>query len=1402
MIDGAIRIPHNNKIKRIIHLSDIHIRTGNHEQARYNEYLNVFNNLIERLGQYDNLHDSIIIITGDIFHHKNQIESSGIELFTYLIKELTNLTSVYIIMGNHDYRQDNVDDPDLLSALIKNSNYNNLHYLDKTGIYIVNNLLIGLVAINDILISGDTCGMVENLPEFPNPNNVDLSNVDYKVALYHGIIVDDDNKFFKDKGINSGWFNDYDYAILGDNHKQQINNINPSNSLHKFDLSKKIKENKAIWGYSGSLIQQNFGETISKHGYLLWNLEDKKATSVDIINNNSYCTFNFKNEKKNKEKEWFENIDDFKKFINENDYLKNINIRFLSNEKCINISDVINFLDEKDINYNKFYYNENLIKSNKKDSIDNVNQISSYSSPDKWYEYIETHVDNEIIEDYDWKNMLNNPENLQINTDIIPDILKNKVEDKNKKILKNLSKYTDSIDVDNKKKNVLKLEYMEWNWILCYDDDCWFNFKNMDTNVGLLSGLNGHGKSSFLEIICLALFGEPMPSRYNKQLSASIISQQKPKNSQSRLKLIFTIDNNKYMILRTFNYQKDVSKLLMKVELYDINGNNLVPFRSGVKAVRGWLIEHIGTLDTFLTSSMLTQSSDKDFFTMKYADQIVLLDDALSLGSIKLLVDLLKQTNLAYSNIMEGLEVQYLELNSSNIEEITKEQVDECKELMLSTKAKLEELQESSYKKLNEVNSYVNIENEKDLELDDETINKRIEEIIYKDDLFDINELYNERGSITTSIKNLLKFFKDYKIDHKNYKNYKNLNTANNSILWDVYSMYKSDDDEKHNENYNEFSLSNIEDLEAEYNKCSEYFEKNDNSKSIEKLEEINNNLMKESEDKKTEINNNKSELDKLKNYNSIYKSNINENLKEQNKLSNKIRATLEECTTSIEDYEKMKDKITKKKQLLKNNKELLDLLEKTNKDYCKLKEEIQSNEKSINEIKSNDYPFNPDCECCKAQPWKLHLTELEKKLDFNKEKLIELEAIFKENETSAKDYNKLKKKLENNINKFTKYINTYDDLRNKETFYKEQIDLIKSNKEYEDKIKKFENLELENRDKIKEIERTLNLLNKQFNKIEDKIETNNDEIKMKKEYDDWVKRKDINDADIRCYYWVSETKYNEYLNLLNKNKELDNKITEYNENIKNKELKEYWQNIVKVKPLWYEYNDMKQKISRKNNYYNNISNKYSNLRKEYSEYKKIIEKRENVEKSLNELKKLSKILEHFSDIFGNFRNWLYKNKIIPLIIHNTNDIINKISNNEKDALSIDVRWNENGTFNWIIDDGNNRPNIEKASGFQKFIISLGVKITLSNIGVSNLQCKQLFIDEGFTSCDKEHLSKVPLFINSLLSLYDSILLVSHLQQIKDSVSITMSIDRNIEKSISTLKYGNKINITQTKIEE
>ena len=112
----------NKIITKIVHLSDIHIRTGNSVYSRYLEYLDIIKKLIIELKK-NNYENTIVIITGDIFHHKNIIEAHGIDIFNKLIIELTNLTSVYLIRGNHDYRQDNnINDIDLISALIKNSN--------------------------------------------------------------------------------------------------------------------------------------------------------------------------------------------------------------------------------------------------------------------------------------------------------------------------------------------------------------------------------------------------------------------------------------------------------------------------------------------------------------------------------------------------------------------------------------------------------------------------------------------------------------------------------------------------------------------------------------------------------------------------------------------------------------------------------------------------------------------------------------------------------------------------------------------------------------------------------------------------------------------------------------------------------------------------------------------------------------------------------------------------------------------------------------------------------------------------------------------------------------------------------------------------------------------------------
>ena len=43
--------------------------------------------------------------------------------------------------------------------------------------------------------------------------------------------------------------------------------------------------------YCGSLVQQNFGETIDNHGYTLWDLESKTNVHVEIPNNYGFYQF-------------------------------------------------------------------------------------------------------------------------------------------------------------------------------------------------------------------------------------------------------------------------------------------------------------------------------------------------------------------------------------------------------------------------------------------------------------------------------------------------------------------------------------------------------------------------------------------------------------------------------------------------------------------------------------------------------------------------------------------------------------------------------------------------------------------------------------------------------------------------------------------------------------------------------------------------------------------------------------------------------------------------------------------------------------------------------------------------------------------------------------------------------
>lgn len=1393
----------NNKNK-IIHLSDIHIRTGNFERSRYNEYMFVFKNLINSLKLIRNFDKYIIVITGDIFHNKSQIESSGISLFTYLINELTKLTQVFLIMGNHDYRQEYINEPDLLSALLGNNELintqSNLFYLKKTGIYIVGDILFGLVAINDTLIAGDTSGKVDNLPEFPDCSNYDKK---YKVALYHGIIIDDNNSFFSNKniGINVDWFKSYNFAILGDVHSQQVNNSKLIDGIYEYnDINNTNDTNNTqniIWGYSGSLIQQNFGESIDKHGYLIWDFDNNKVIPHEVENKNAYCTLKYTDN-------WYIKINHnkkpyilFEQFINDYKYFKNLNIRLLNNTSNENTLQLIKLLNENNINYNSFFYNnilqtdlqvdasDNIIENSGTTNNDKIEYILSFNKLETWFNLIQQNIDNNNLDigDYDWKNMIYNLEKLKINSSNIPDTLKKNVEDRNKKISKQISIYNDTREDSNNIKSSLNLIYMEWEWILCFKDNCWFNFKNMKSNVTLLNADNGCGKSSFLEIICLILFGSSFPSRFNKTYSSSIICFQKPKGSRSKIKLVFEWNNKKYLISKTFEYQvKDKNKLKTNPELFILNNfndneDNLVKLHSGSE-VDKWITSHIGNIDSFLLASIYTQNSDNDFFSMKYKDQMNLLDKALSITPINELLELFKQVQLSYKDIIIRIEAIYME-SCQNVEVIEKETLEDFKRQYLESKSNLDILQKDLLDKINEISSIINISDidKKYFTKDDNEINDIIKNLKIEigDDIEDINNYYSKQGELKSEINKYLKLFQQYNINIKNDIR----NDSGSCILFDNYGSYSGQDNLSLNINYDEIRKITFKDIIKEDELIKTYFLKHSNvNEDLDNLKqkyESNNEIFEKNSifiaDKQKVKNSNN---DKLK---LLYKK--------QRKLPN-IELKISECKNNIDKFNKIKDKLQKKQNLLNKNLDYLKLLDDNNNKLVIIEEDISKLINLIDETKNKDYPFNPNCECCKKQPWKIHLDNLEKKLNnkINEKNIIEKELEENKINISYED-------LQKNIKKIQDWIEVYNELNENYDYYQEQIDTINQYNSYDKEIKELEKIDIDINKEIKNKSKENNIIISD-NKF---LEKN---IKICDEYSDWVNRdnKNINNKKWLDYFINKE--YSDYVKLLNEKEEIDKIINNNNENIKKFKKIEFWNNLKLVRPLWNEHNEIQNNIKIKTDLFNKQTHKYITLKKSYDIYVKINEKNIKIKLELDKLKKQNSIIESFSNIFTDYRINIYNKYILPLIIQNTNSIMKTISK-DSNLLLLDVAWNKD-VFNWKLIDGKNNINIEKSSGYQRFAIGLAMRITLSNLGISNIKCRQLFIDEGFTSCDQKHLSKMPLFINSLLHLYDSILIVSHLQEIKESVTISLDIKRDIEKSLSYLNYGNKYTITSNKI--
>jgi hypothetical protein len=682
----------------IYHISDLHIRSGDAVKCRYDEYSFVFRRFVDILRSEtsetseisetsevgknktnNNNNKACVVITGDLFHHKSKLESPGIKLFYDFVKDMADIVPVYVIRGNHDYKQWEANEVDLISSMLI-PNISNVTYFNKTGLYTVDDVNFGLLAIQDVLKAGNANASVkaDEAVQFPVPVPGEPgSNACVKVALFHGT-----------PSGGASMFEGYDIALLGDNHLQHILGTAAANS---FDVDKirfngngakthfalgtyKFGKGKGTQSagiccaaYAGSMIRQHVGEPAIGHGFLKWDVGTSGSGSVTAFHIN--------------------NVVDIAKAEAEIASAMSLSGSLSKQRKePVFNRDVVGGCNGCNGEVDVVGDSPGSQPSDTCNASDG-DRARAKNNPESWAAYIKAQAAAQAsssinINAIACTDLVLCPENLVIREiDVLGNpVIEAKVVDRNNRIKKKLEAYVDAGigGIGSCGNNIggspcpFSILTVKWDWVLCYGPDNSFDFSGLDNKISTIGARNGHGKTSFLEVILLGLYGIGFPSRSNKSHSASIICNKKPDKAPCQITITLKIGSDDadavdmVRVTRIFTRADDKTKLhasskQTRVDVFNTT-DGWVNAVSGKTAVDKWVSARIGSSDSFLLSCMVSQNADKDFFAMSAVEQKEMLDSALNIDAHTRFMELLKESKLSHMTVVDMLEAAMVPL--------------------------------------------------------------------------------------------------------------------------------------------------------------------------------------------------------------------------------------------------------------------------------------------------------------------------------------------------------------------------------------------------------------------------------------------------------------------------------------------------------------------------------------------------------------------------------------------------------------------------------------------------------------------------------------------------------------------------------------------------------------------
>jgi DNA repair exonuclease SbcCD ATPase subunit len=427
---------------KIAHLADIHIRNI----ERQEEYRKVFSKLYNELKK---IKPDRIVIVGDLFENFIEISNEAKILAGEFLNNLSQIAKVIITRGNHDIRKKNINRIDSIETIIKLINNPNINYYNTTNFYPDENI---------------TWVVYDHVDKTIDPwLNQTKDNDQIYIGLFHDPIQDcstDLGKVFNESKLKDiNYFKNNDFLFLGDIHKRQY-----------------FRKNKSA-AYCSSTIQQNFGEKIEKHGFLLWNIESPTNFTVDeydLENEHAFMTLHIE------EMTDYDNLIDYNLVIPTKSVDNEITVHwkdYSSNINIVNEKKIRDFLNDK--------YNTTKIKFNKTYI---YNELISSEMLSESLDLTDTQVQNTIFKEY--------LEEQKYKKEDIEEILK--IDEVINSRL-NLSKQKTNIE--------WSIDKFWFSNFKSYGDDNIIDWKDTE-GIIQIHGANQEGKTTILDAITYILYGK------------------------------------------------------------------------------------------------------------------------------------------------------------------------------------------------------------------------------------------------------------------------------------------------------------------------------------------------------------------------------------------------------------------------------------------------------------------------------------------------------------------------------------------------------------------------------------------------------------------------------------------------------------------------------------------------------------------------------------------------------------------------------------------------------------------------------------------------------------------------------------------------------------------------------